>query len=102
VPCLRDHSLVFHALEPSVCVMRVGSGSEGSLDVCDGARARREGDEGLSVTHNVSQAKRREGLSRFEGLSVTHNVHDKEKIVNLKSRVPFISAMRVPFISAKT
>ena len=36
-------SLVFNALEPSVCVVRVNSRLEGSLDVCDGARARREG-----------------------------------------------------------
>ena len=84
---------MFHALEPSVCVMRVGSGSKGGLDVCDSVRARREGMrvcDGARARH------------RGEGLSVTHNVHDKEKIVNLKSRVPFISAMRVPFISAKT
>jgi hypothetical protein len=39
----------------------------------------------VDLTHNVSQAKRREGLSWCEGLLETHNVYDKEKIVNLRS-----------------
>ena len=77
---LRDHSLVFHALEPSMCVMRVGSGSKGGLDVCDSVRARREGmrvcdgararrrGEGLSVSPTTY--RRRSGVKAYQGLRV--------------------------------
>ena len=61
-------SLVFNALEPSVCVVRVDSRLEGSLDVCDGARARREGDEGLSVSPTTY--RRRSGAKAYQGLRV--------------------------------
>src|SRR6266480_2359042 len=58
-------SLVFNTLEPSVCVVRVDSRLEGSLDVCDGARARREGDEGLSVSPTTYRRPEWSSIKRY-------------------------------------